>query len=51
MAEAVMILVPPAPPTTILTSPFSSVAMAGHMDDSGLFPGEMALAGDGGTPK
>ena len=37
-AVAVVIFVPPAAPTTILTRPAASTTMAGHIDDSGRFP-------------
>lgn len=37
----VVILLPPAPPTTMRTSPFPSTIMDGHMDDNGRFPGLM----------
>lgn len=34
-----VILVPPDPPATIITSPLSSVIIEGHVDDNGLRPG------------
>ena len=50
-AVAVVILDPPAAPTTILTSPRPSTNTDGHMDDSGRLPGSILLAGEGGIPK
>ena len=49
-ATAVVILVPPAAPSTMLASPFSSTMMVGHIDDSGRFPGLMKFSLDGSTP-
>lgn len=44
VAVAVVIFVPPEPPTTILTSllPLSK-RMTGHIEDKGLLPGERQL--------
>ena len=45
-ATAVVILLPPAPPTTSLASspdPALSVMMEGHIEDSGLLPGDAKL--------
>ena len=39
MAVAVVILVPPAAPITILTVPSEFTRIAGHMEDKGRFPG------------
>ena len=50
-AVAVVILIPPAAPTTSLTSPSLSTNTAGHIDDRGRFPGRILLAGDGHAPK
>ena len=49
-AVRLVILVPPAAPTTSLT-PASSVNTDGDIEDSGLLPGLMKLFGEGGTPK
>lgn len=49
-AVVVVILVPPAAPTTKIASPFSSTTTLGHIDDMGLFPGTIKFDGDGGTP-
>ena len=42
---------PPAAPTTILTSPSDDTIMLGHIEDKGRFHGAIKLAGDAGTPK
>lgn len=48
----VVIRVPPAPPITVRTLPVAELAMmVGVMDDKGLLPGRIKLAGLGGTPK
>lgn len=47
---AVVILEPPAAPTTSLTLFVLSARTAGHMEDIGRFPGLMKLAGEGGMP-
>lgn len=39
MATDVVILVPPAAPTNILTVPWLSTITDGHMEDMGRFPG------------
>ena len=49
-AVDVMILGPPAAPAASLTLPFSSVTMVGTMEDTGLLPGRMKLASEGGMP-
>lgn len=46
-----VILVPPADPTTNLTSPLPSMMMVGHMELKGRFPGAIMLAEEGGNPK
>lgn len=50
-ATAVVILLPPAAPMTKTTSPFASVITDGHIEDKGLLPGAIKLAGEGGRPK
>ena len=45
-----VILIPPAPPIISWTSPFLSTIITGHIDDSGILPGAIKLAGDAGTP-
>jgi len=47
---AVVILVPPDAPATILTSPFLSTNIEGAVEDMGLLPGTIKFAGDGDTP-
>ena len=47
----VVILVPPDAPVTMTICPSSLNTMVGVMDESGLFPGTIKFAGDGGTPK
>lgn len=47
---AVVILVPPEAPMTILALPFSSIIILGVIEDKGLFPGTIKLAGDGSKP-
>ena len=46
----VVILVPPEAPLIMTISPCSLNTMVGVMDESGLFPGTIKFAGDGGTP-
>ena len=47
-----MIRVPPAAPITERTLPVAeSTTMVGAMEDNGLFPGRIKLAGLGGIPK
>ena len=47
-----VILVPPAAPMTERTCPVSELTtIVGVMDDKGLFPGRIKLAGLGGKPK
>ena len=51
-AVAVVIRVPPAAPLITRTRPVVALTtMVGAMDDIGLLPGLMKLAGLGGTPK
>lgn len=51
MATEVVILVPPAAPTNIFTSPLLSSIIDGHMDDRGRLPGLIKFAGEGATLK
>ena len=48
-ATDVIVRIPPAPPITSLTSPVPFTTIAGDIDDSGLFPGDMKLALDDGV--
>ena len=50
-ATAEVIFDPPAAPITLATEPSGLMNIAGDMDDSGLLPGTMKLAGDGRSPK
>ena len=49
-ATAVVILIPPAAPRTMLASLFSSRIIVGHMEERGRFPGLTKLALDGSNP-
>lgn len=40
-ATVVVILVPPAAPVIMMTSPLPSTKIEGHMEERGLFPGAM----------
>lgn len=50
-ATAVVIFVPPEAPITSLAFPFLSTIMLGFIEERGLLPGAMKLAGDGCRPK
>lgn len=50
-ATAVVILVPPEAPITNLALPAASEIMLGVMEERGLLPGAMKLAGEGARPK
>ena len=45
-----VILVPPEPPTTMTTFPFSSTIIDGQVDERGRFPGPGAFAFGHGKP-